>query len=291
MASEAPASPRSVWRGAEDLWLDVFVAFNLLCLTADIALAHASNHFRNAAEFLPLWLSPIAFLLVAAGLVSRARRRNPMEWKVLGHIAGWLCVAIGAAGLIYHLDSGFFYERTIKSLTYAAPFVAPLAFVGLGSLLAMNRMVKARTEEWAEWVLLLALGGFAGNLVLSLTDHATNGFYRASEWIPVISSALAVGFLIALLLMRSTQGFLWLCGAVLFLQIIVGGLGFVLHLLADAHGPSSSLYQNVLSGAPPFAPLLLPNLAILGLIGVLALDERIESRQSPTDSGAQAGVA
>lgn len=277
MPSDALASARSVWRGAEDLWLDAFVSFNLLCLTGDIALAHASNHFRNAAEFLPLWLSPIAFLLVATGLVSRGRRRNPAEWKYLGHVAGWLCIAIGAAGLIYHLDSGFFYERTLKSLTYAAPFVAPLAFVGLGSLLVMNRMVRARTEEWAEWVLLLALGGFAGNLVLSLTDHATNGFYRPSEWIPIFSSALAVGFLIALLLTPSTQGFLWLCGAVLFLQVVVGVLGFALHLLADLRGPSS-LYQNVLSGAPPFAPLLLPNLAILGLIGILAIDEHIASR-------------
>jgi len=56
------------------------------------------------------------------------------------------------------------------------------------------------------------------------------------------------------------------------LQIIVGVAGFFLHGLADLHGPSASLVQNVIHGAPPFAPMLLPNLALLGLLGLLALD-------------------
>jgi hypothetical protein len=266
------AVPRNIWQGAEDLWLDVFVAFNFLCLTGDITLAHAANHFRNFAEYIPLGLSPAAFVLVLTGMVLRIKLRQSNGWRYFGLAAGWLSIAVGVAGVVYHLDSAFFYERTIKSLTYAAPFAAPLAYVGLGCLLLMNRMVPAHTREWAEWVLFLALGGFAGNFALSLTDHATNGFYRTSEWIPVISSALAVGFLLTLLLSPSNNSFLSLAAAVLFFQMLVGAAGFALHLLADLHGPSASLYQNIIAGAPPFAPLLFPNLAILGLIGVLALD-------------------
>jgi hypothetical protein len=60
---------------------------------------------------------------------------------------------LGAAGVIFHFDSHFFYERTLRSLTYAAPFAAPLAYMGLGCLLLMNRMVPARSEEWSKWVL------------------------------------------------------------------------------------------------------------------------------------------
>ena len=45
------------------------------------------------------------------------------------------------------------------------------------------------------WVTFFALGGFAGNFVLSLCDHAQNGFFAASEWIPVVAGATAVGFL------------------------------------------------------------------------------------------------
>jgi hypothetical protein len=124
-------------------------------------------------------------------------------------------------------------------------------------------------------VLFFTLGGFAGNFLLSLSDHAINGFFRWSEWIPVISSGFAVGFLLALLLLDERHGFLWLTAGVLFVQILVGGLGFLLHAWADWHGPAGSFFQNILSGAPPFAPLLLPNLSILGFIGILAMDRTL----------------
>jgi hypothetical protein len=176
-----------------------------------------------------------------------------------------------AAGVIYHLDSQFFYQRTIRSLTYAAPFAAPLAYVGLGCLLVMNRMVEPRQKEWPQWVIFFALGGFVGNFALSLTDHATNGFFHWTEWIPVISSALTVGFLSVLLFSVGQRAFLYWCSLVLLLQVAVGGLGFVLHALADLHGPAGTLFENVVAGAPPLAPLLLPNLSILGFIGIAAM--------------------
>ena len=72
----------------------------------------------------------------------------------------------------------------------------------------VNRMVRVRSAEWARWVVFLALGGFFGNLVLSLTDHASNGFFAKTEWIPVISSAFASGFLIVPLLLPVSRRFL-----------------------------------------------------------------------------------
>src|SRR2546423_826063 len=106
-------------------------------------------------------------------------------------------------------------------------------------------MVKADTAEWAYWVLLLALGGFVGNFVFSLTDHATNGFFRAVEWLPVASSAFAVSFMLVPFLVRVGRRFLVLCALVLVLQALVGVLGFFLHIAADVEGPSSSAFQNV----------------------------------------------
>jgi hypothetical protein len=50
-----------------------------------------------------------------------------------------------------------------------------------------------------------------GNFVLSLTDHASNGFFARSEWIPVISSACATGFLIVPLVPPVTRRFLDVC--------------------------------------------------------------------------------
>jgi hypothetical protein len=145
--------------------------------------------------------------------------------------------------------------------------------MGLGCLTLMNRMISHQTREWSQWVLFFAAGGFAGNFVLSLADHATNAFFPWTEWIPVVSSALAVGFLFTLLVSEVPPGFYRLCNSVLLLQVLVGALGFVLHFWADLHGPAGRLTENVLNGAPPFAPLLLPNLSLLALIALQAQSE------------------
>src|SRR5262249_20637068 len=154
----------------------------------------------------------------------------------------------------------FFDERTIRSLTYAAPFAAPLAYAGLGLLLIANRMVDVRSREWPMWILLLALGGFAGNFVFSLTDHAQNAFFNPIEWVPVISSALAIGFLAVPFLVEVSRSYLGLCAGVLALQAVVGVLGFGFHLASVARQPAAGWFERILSGAPPMAPLLFPNL-------------------------------
>ena len=163
LASESLASSKTDWLHDFDLWLEIFVLFNFFCLFGDIALAHGSNRFRNSAEYIPLLFSPLAALLLFCGLLVRIRSGRTATWKNLGYLVAWFSLAVGAAGVIYHLDSHFFFERTLKSLTYTAPFVAPLAYMGLGCLLLMNRYVLHTTKEWPHWVLFFALGGFVGN--------------------------------------------------------------------------------------------------------------------------------
>lgn len=259
------------WRGDHRLWVEAFVVFNFAALVGDIYLAHSGNSFRRASEYIPIVFSAAAAVILTLGVFLKERRGFVEVWRDLGYFVGWLSVAVGLAGVVLHLDSSFFYERTIRSLTYAAPFAAPLAFTGLGLLLIVNRMVDPRTIEWAQWVLLLALGGFAGNFVFSLTDHAENGFFRAVEWVPVASSAFAVSFLLAALLTRVERRFLALCTLVLGVQAIVGVAGFAFHLLADVRQPGATLFERLITGAPPGAPLLFPNLVVLGLIALWAL--------------------
>jgi hypothetical protein len=170
--------------------------------------------------------------------------------------------------------------RTLKSLTYTAPFAAPLAYMGLGCLTLTNRMIFQQTREWSQRVLFFAMRGFAGNFVLSLADHASNGCFHRTEWIPVASSAAAVGFLLTLLVSDTPPGFRRLCTYVPLLQALVGALGFVLHFWADLHGPGGRLLDNLLSGAPPFAPLLLPNLSILAWIALHAQSEPSSAARS-----------
>lgn len=261
----------SKWYARPRLWVEVFVLVNLAFLALDIYLAHSVNQFHEPAEYVPLYFSLAAPIILLAGLLAGEWRGHDAVWRDLGHLVGWLAVAVGLVGVVLHLDSRFFYDRTLQSLVYAAPFAAPLAYTGLGLLLILNRMVDAEGEEWAYWVLLLALGGFFGNFIFSLTDHAQNGFYHATEWIPVVSSAFAVGFLLTPFVTPVSRHFLGLCAGVLALQAGVGLLGFYYHTAANLHGTSPRWFENVVHGAPPLAPLLFPNLVLLAGIGLWVL--------------------
>lgn len=263
------------WRANTAIWVEAFAIINLSFLSLDIYLAHSVNYFGKQAEYIPLVFSLIAPIVLAVALVAREWRGSNRLWLWTGHLTGGVAILIGLSGVIYHLDSHFFYERTLRSLTYAAPFAAPLAYVGVGMLLLMNRMVDPRSKEWARWVLLLTLGGFFGNFVLSLTDHAINGFFKWEEWIPVVSAAFATAFLALPVLMEVDGRYLRICALVLAAQTAVGLTGFLLHGISDLHGPSTSLMDNVIDGAPPFAPLLFPNLALLGWIGIWAMHRHV----------------
>jgi hypothetical protein len=257
------------WWRRPQIWIELFAILNLGFLTFDIYLAHSVNQFRNEAEFIPLVFSASAPVVLIFGLA--VRDQWVAVWRDLGYLAGWSAVLVGLTGVILHLQSRFFYEHTLRSLTYSAPFAAPLAYTGLGLLLIMNRMVEPETLEWAQWVLLLALGGFIGNFVMSLSDHAENGFFYPMEWVPVVASALAIGFLVVPLLMRVTTRYLELCGLILLLEAGVGLGGFVLHVAGNLRGPSVHAYDNFIYGAPPLAPLLFPNLMILGILALWQL--------------------
>jgi hypothetical protein len=264
-------------------WLvEAFVVVNYGGLVGDIYLAHSTNRFRVPEEYIPLYFSMAAAAILAAGLLLRSRA--PAIWRYAGHLVGWVAIAVGLAGVILHLDSRFFYERTIRSLTYAAPFAAPLAYTGLGLLLVANRMVPPRTREWAQWVLLLALGGFAGNFLFSLTDHAQNGFFRPVEWLPVISSGFAVGFLLVLFVVEVTEPYLRLCWAVLAVQVLVGLAGSLLHVTADTGRTTTPLLEKIVSGAPPMAPLLFVNLSILAGIALASWFDDPAARLGPRAS-------
>ncbi len=250
------------------LQVELFVCSNLAFLVVDVAIAHAVNRFRAPAEWIPVAFAALGALALVPEIVIAWRGGRLGR---VGTLVGWAGVAVGVAGLVFHLRSQFFGSTTLHSLVYSAPFIAPLSFTGLGLLLLANRMVPGGSDEWARWVVFLALGGFAGNFGLSLTDHAQNGFFNRMEWVPVFSAALAVGFLVTALAARRTREFVAACRVVLAFQVATGLAGFGLHVWGDLHGSARSLAADFLYGAPAFAPLLFADLAALAAIGLAAL--------------------
>ena len=236
------------------------------CVVTVILLAHSGNQFARPAWLIPVVFSLTAPFMLVPGILKRQHRHGFYLWA--GIIVGAMSIFVGIAGLLLHLESDFFHEQTLKALVYTAPFAGPLTYTGIGLLLILNRLERGRSSSWGVWVVFLAMCGFVGNLVLSLLDHAQNGFFVSAEWIPVISAAFGFSFLFVAIIRQSSRLFLKLCFATMALQFLVGGLGFGLHLAADLRGPAQELVQNLIYGAPVFAPLLFPNLALLAIIGL-----------------------
>lgn len=245
----------------------LFVAANIGFLGVDILVAHLANAFARRVEWAPIVFSAVATPLLLPGAFGSTRAvLRPIE-----RVVALSAVVVGVLGMIFHLESGFFEKGTLHDLVYSAPFVAPLSYVGVGLLLLLVHSEDATTPRFGGWVLLLALGGFIGNLGLSLLDHAQNGFFRVTEWIPVAAAAYGIGFL-ALATAKAPSvppAFARACVVVMVVQILVGLVGAAFHVEANLrHSAMTTMTDRFVFGAPAFAPLLFANLALLAIVGL-----------------------
>jgi hypothetical protein len=243
-------------------WLcELFAAFNLAFLALDITLAHSVNHFRSRWEYVPLLFSLVSPALLLPSIFGAQR-----VGRALGFVVGYASIGVGITGLLLHLESGFFAQQSIASLVYSAPFVAPLAYAGVGFVLLANRLESGM--EWARWIVFLAAAAFAGNFGLSLADHAQNGFYQPAEFASVVAAAFGLAFLFMVVVYPKQRALLVATLGVLAGECAVGTLGFGFHVQADWHGVGRTFFERLVYGAPVFAPLLFANCALLGAIGV-----------------------
>ncbi len=248
-------------------WIvELFVAGNLAFLAVDIWFAHSMNAFAHWAEWIPFGFSIVAPLLLLPGVFSMDPSSGSA--RPLGWLVGATSVAIGIAGLFFHLHGTFFLEQTLHNLVYTAPFAAPLSYAGLGFLLLLNRTESPQSAGYGQWVTLLAAGGFAGNFALTLADHAQNGFFHASEWLAVLAAAFGLAFLLTAVWAHRDLTLLKAAAWMMSAQILIGLIGSGLHISAILAGPSDSLLSNAIHTAPLFAPMLFADLAILGGLGL-----------------------
>jgi hypothetical protein len=77
--------------------------------------------------------------------------------------------------------------------------------------------------------------------------------------------------------MRVSRRNIDLCAIILLLEAGVGLWGFLLHAEGNVRGPSVHAFDNFIYGAPPLAPLLFPNLMLLGIIALWQLRLRLRA--------------
>ena len=266
--------PEIRWAAHIRLIVELFIIFNLAFLALEIFLAHSIDEFRDAREWIPFYFSLVATALLVLDLIGR--RIVQKVTAHLGLVVGLAAIVIGIGGIVLHLQSEFWYHPSMGSLVYRAPFTAPLAYIGLGILLIVNRYVSTQERSWGQYVTLLGLCGFLVAFVMVLLDHAQNGFFYIAQLLPVFSCAIAVGFLTVVLLGNPSRLLLNLCFGVIVIQGIAGLGGFYYHIVANLDGSYSSMYDNFIHGAPIFVPLLLVDLSLLSAIGLWHMRSKLE---------------
>lgn len=246
----------------------MFVAANIGFLGLDIVIAHLANDFARPMEWAPIVFSAVATPLLLPGALGSTRS----VLRSVERLVAFGAIVVGVLGMVFHLESGFFEQQTLHDLVYSAPFVAPLSYVGVGLLSLLVHTDDATTPSFGGWVLALALGGFVGNLGLSLLDHAQNGFFRPTEWIPVAGAAYGAAFLAVVVAKAPSppSSLVRACMVVMVLEMLVGGVGAALHVQANLRSAMATTRDRFVFGAPAFAPLLFANLALLALIGLWA---------------------
>ena len=267
------------WWGDPLAWVELFALSNVAFLAADIALAHAVNAFAHPAEYVPVAFSLVApAVLVAAmalgGLRAGAGRRGraPAGWRA-GSGWPWGGARSRSGSPACYSTSTARSSTSRRSRTWCTPPRSPRRWPTRGSGSCSSSTVwwiRGRSTGHAGSSCSHS-GGFAGNFVLTLADHAQNGFFRPSEWIGVIASAWAVSSLCAVLVVYDNRPLLGLALVVMAAQVGVGMLGFYLHVMADLRSPAGPLWDRILYGAPLFAPLLFADLAMLAALALWAV--------------------
>lgn len=270
-------------------------ALMLVLVGVDIYLAHDLDAVIKPKEWIPILFSPLAGIaLFACGWVSLKHR---LPANIIASCIMGISVIIGVLGSYYHLhwtilpDAPAGQQITTTLLIYGPPLLGPLtfiliAFMGMsaiwverpvdsGNLSLWNgksiRMPTSKTQAY-----FLITGIFILATVLSsVLDHSRTQFQNPWLWLPTLVGVFAVICCVgAGMLPRLNRVDLWVYFVAMLLMILVGIIGFVLHIERNLVHENTVILERFLRGAPFMAPLLFSNMGLLGLLVMLEPKEK-----------------
>ena len=252
------------------------MAMNFLLTGIDVLMAHSQNAFFRW-ELIPLIYAPAAVLAVSARIVFKS---SDIVRRLFLAVM-WLGVAVGVTGSFLHLagnaTSGPVSLRRL--LVTGSPIAAPIAFAGIAAFALVSDHYRG-TDRRSKLLVLVGLG-FLGAVLAAFFDHARVAFSPSYTLIPLVTGALAtVACFYMVRPARPSKAEMYIFLAVLTLSIVVGFLGFGLHLSGDLAGTQTIVWARLLYRAPLLGPLLFSNLALLAGLSMLpepevATDERL----------------
>jgi len=279
---------------SRDQLMLLMAAINQLFLSLDIYLAHGLNGQIGRNEWIPIIFGIIAgVILLAAGIIAFRQRSLA---TILANIVFICSMVVGVMGMYFHLTrtsipgTQLAPLETIGILIFAPPVLGPSVFILIGIL----GISAAWIEDPADSGRLRLLGrstvqmpysktrayffivgiGILITVISSVLDHARINFENPWVWLPTMAGIFATAAAVSLgVIQKPSRTDLTTYTIAMILLILVGLIGFLLHLNSNLVAQGAIIVERFLRGSPTLAPMLFANMGLLGLIVLLKPDE------------------
>lgn len=294
LATLFPAVKRIRIPLSRDQLMLIMLALNELLLGLETFIAHLISGTIVPYEWIPIIFGPTAaILLVIAGLIAQRQRGTA---NVIATIVYLTSIAVGLLGAYFHLIRAMRPyalpgdRLSVPLLVWAPPILGPLTFSLVGMLgissvwiedppdsgilrLLRGKRIHLPLSETRAMFLLVSLASLA-TVISSVLDHARTDFSNPWLWIPTSVGIFATVVAVLLgFIENPSRGDIFTYFAAMSLMLLVGVVGFYLHISEDLTSKGTLLVERFIRGAPPLAPLLFTNIGALGLIVLLDPDE------------------
>jgi hypothetical protein len=259
-------------------WVATVAAALTILTLAESWTGHYRSGFPLRAQYAPF---ASGALLVIAGVVAVAAPDAPWARTALAG-AGWLAVATGAIGAVYHHYYGIVakaggYKWLLHYLMYGAPQLAPLALSATGVLAVIaSSGMGSRPAVFGIGLRAALLGTVAIALTAAIVQagvlHYRGAYNNPLMYAPFTAPLLTVVASIWWMVDPSARIRAVVTPLFLF-TFVIGFVGVGMHLrgLDRQMGGLHLWLFNLLQGPPVWAPLVFAGFAAVGLAVVYLL--------------------
>jgi len=291
---------------SRDQLMLLMAAVNEIFLSVDIYLAHSISGSIRTYEWIPIVFGVTAgIILLLAGVIALSNR--PLA-TILANLTFLGSIIVGGLGIYCHLQrttlltgAGENFGQATNALVWAPPFLGPLFFALVGVLgisaawveappesgrlrLLGTRTIQMPYSKTRAYFLIVALFVLA-TLISSVLDHSRFNLRSAWVWLPIAAGLFALGTCLALgFINRPSQGDLMVYAVSMLLLILVGLIGWGLHVNTTLAPRGIIVVERFIRGSPFLAPLLFANVGLLGLLVLLDPAEKGQQPHPPTPS-------
>jgi len=294
LATLFPAAKRYRLPFSRDQLMLIMLALNELLLGVETLIAHLISGTIVPYEWIPIIFGPTAaILLVIAGLIAQRKRSTA---NAIATVVFLTSIAIGLLGAYFHLVRAMRPYAlpgdrfSVPLLVWAPPILGPLTFALVGLLgissvwiedppdsgilrLLRGKRIQLPLSKTRALFFIIGLASLA-TVISSVLDHARTDFSNPWLWIPTSVGVFATVVAVVLgFIEEPSRGDIFTYFAAMVLMLLVGVVGFYLHISEDLTSKGTLLVERFIRGAPPLAPLLFTNIGALGLIVLLDPDE------------------